>query len=165
MKFGEHYFAESNGTPELILPIGIPGSGKSTWIEKFKKSGDYIVVSPDEIRRELTGDISDQSMNKEVFQMADETVRRALEGGQSVIYDATNVDTKYRREFLKDLPPCKLKAKIFDVSPEEVKRRIKADLEGGKDRAAVPDKVVDDMYVKFKETLGKLEEEGFEIME
>ena len=38
--------------PKLILPVGISGSGKSTWI-KANTDSNTVVVSPDDIRREL----------------------------------------------------------------------------------------------------------------
>ena len=55
-------------TMEVIIPIGISGSGKSRLYEKRYK--DYEIISPDLIRKELTGDISNQKRNKEVFQIA-----------------------------------------------------------------------------------------------
>ena len=56
--------------PSLIELIGVSGSGKSTWIKNNKsKWNKTVVISPDEIRKELTGNISDQSKNKEVFEL------------------------------------------------------------------------------------------------
>ena len=49
---------------KLVLPIGISGSGKSYIYNRDYK--DCVQVSPDLIREELTGDISNQSKNKEV---------------------------------------------------------------------------------------------------
>ena len=36
---------------KLYVPIGIPGSGKSSWTEMLP--GDVVVVCPDEIRVEV----------------------------------------------------------------------------------------------------------------
>ena len=47
---------------KLVLPIGISGSGKSYIYNRDYK--DYVQVSPDLIREELTGDISNQTRNK-----------------------------------------------------------------------------------------------------
>jgi len=162
-RFKEFYTEDDK--PELVLPIGIPGSGKSTWIKEFNKGNKYKIVSPDEIRREMADDISDQSMNAQVFQMAEEATKRFLEGGDSVIYDATNVDTEKRRSLIKQMPKdIKLKAKIFEIDPEESKRRIRKDIEAGKDRSDVPDHIIDKMQKKFEETKSKIKEEGFELI-
>lgn len=158
-------FYEEKEIPELVLPIGIPGSGKSTWIKNFNANNKYVVVSPDSIRRELTGDVSDQSRNADVFHMAEVATKKALEAGESVIYDATNVDTAQRRNLIQQMPKgIKLKAKIFEVDPEEAKRRIRKDIESKTDRANVPDDIVDKMYDKFKHTLTVIKDEGFELI-
>ena len=47
---------------ELIIPIGISGSGKSRLYNLNYQ--DYVKICPDDIRKELTGSISDQSKNK-----------------------------------------------------------------------------------------------------
>ena len=59
---------------ELILPIGISGSGKSRLYKK--EYSDYKLVSPDEIRKFLTGNISDQSKNNEVFERVDNLIEK-----------------------------------------------------------------------------------------
>lgn len=161
MRFLEHY----ENIPTLILPIGISSSGKSTWIKEFNNNDEYTVVSPDEVRRELTGDISDHSHERQVWWLVEETVKKLLDNGESVILDATNVDKELRDRFISEMPKCKLKAKVFDVDPETAKSRIKGDIEGGIDRSRTPDEVVDKQYDKFKSTVASLEADGFEIIE
>jgi len=147
--------------PKLILMIGIPGSGKSAWLydNNFK-----VVVSPDLIRKEMFGDITDQSHNNEVWEEAKSRTIDYLLKGISVVIDATNVSTSYRRMFVQDLPPCKLQAKIFNVGPVECCDRIKKDLETNKDRSTVPDEVVFRMYGEFLYTLRVIKSEGFELI-
>ena len=83
----------------LVLPIGISGSGKSYIYNRDYK--DYVQVSPDLIREELTGSISDQSKNKEVFKLAFERVDEYLNKGQDVFFDATNVNKKQRKNCIR----------------------------------------------------------------
>lgn len=149
--------------PELILTVGIPGSGKSTWI---KSKPGYVVINPDKIRGELGTSVSDQTATPAAWTEAKRRVSKALKQGKNVIIDALNTNRFDRNRTLEGLPPHQLKAKIFHVSPEEAKRRIKKDLESGKERAAVPDYKVDEIYEDFKETMdeGQLKEEGFEII-
>lgn len=148
--------------PDLIFTIGIPGSGKSTWI---RSQPGYMVVSPDGIREEL-GDISDQTKNPQVYATAKARVAEALKKGRNVILDSTNVEARRRQEFVRGLPNHKLKAKLFHVDPEEAKRRIREDLEKKVPRSNVPDYVVDRMYRYFQSTLDEkqLESEGFLVV-
>ena len=153
----------SNETlPELILTVGISGSGKSTWI---KSQQGFEVVSPDEIRRSL-GDVSDQSKMDDVFSIAYNKLRTLLSQGKNVIFDATNLESKYRMELIKSMPKHISKAKVFHTDPEEAKKRIKMDLEKGVDRSNVSDYVVDRMYRNYQKTVNEhqLENEGFEIV-
>lgn len=48
------------------IMIGLPASGKDYYIERNKEEDD-VVVSSDEIREELFGDVNDQKHNGEVF--------------------------------------------------------------------------------------------------
>jgi len=165
MDFNRFYFTEGE-LPELLVLIGIPGSGKSTWIAQNNISNKYRVVSPDKIRKELTGDINDQTKNAEVWKVAKQRVVNTLKNGKSAILDATMTNPEYRQDFIKGLPTSNIKAKIFQADPEDVKERIKKDIEAGKDRANVPDEIVDQMYnelVKYG-TREQLEKEGFEVI-
>jgi len=150
--------------PDLIFTVGIPGSGKSFWI---KSQSGHVIVSPDTIRKELTGDISDQSKNAQVWAIAKRKVSEALEEGKNVILDATNLISFYRKQFLDGLPEHELKAKVFEISPDIAKKRIRKDIEEGKfERPDVPVEVIDEMYEQFRKTVdeGELKAEGFEII-
>ena len=152
--------------PQFIMTIGIPGSGKSTWIGSQTEDENTIVVSPDSIREELTGSVSDQTQNNKVWWVAKQRVIEGLNNGKNVILDATNVDGKSRRRFLQGLPSgIGLKAKVFNVDPEEAKRRIKEQIDKGENRSNVPPDVIDRMQAKFENTTPeKLQEEGFEVL-
>lgn len=151
--------------PVFIMTVGISGSGKSTWIKEQTSDPNTLVINPDSIRKELTGNISDQTQNAKVWYITKQRVLEGLNSGKTVILDATNVDSRSRRDFIKDLPPSVLKAKIFNVDPEEAKRRVKKALESGEDRSAVPDFVIDKQHGKFlASTPEKLQQEGFELI-
>ena len=54
---------------KFIMLIGLPGSGKSYIAEKTKaKMKSVLVVSSDEIRKELFGDENDQQNPEKVFE-------------------------------------------------------------------------------------------------
>lgn len=149
--------------PDLILLVGIPGSGKSSWLKKDINTS-YAIICPDELRKIMFGDVNNQMGNTEVWEVAKQIAGDSLREGKSVILDATNVDTIYRRNFIKDLPSCRLLAKFFPVSPEEACNRIHSDIAKGINRANVPDHIIYRMFGDFLYTEKVIRSEGFEIL-
>ena len=86
---------------DLIVMVGIAGSGKSTLAERFVKLfSNYTIVSSDAIRQELYGDASIQKDPVKVFEIAHSQLDRRISLGQNVIFDATNLNAKFRKEVL-----------------------------------------------------------------
>ena len=123
---------------KLILPIGISGSGKSYIYNRDYK--DYILVSPDLIREELTGDISNQSKNKEVFRIAFARVDEYLKREQNVFFDATNVNKSQRKKFTDKYVDTDVDV-TYVVLPADIDlswTRIRKDIREKKNRSDVP---------------------------
>ncbi len=70
----------------LYLPVGVPGSGKTTWVANNLQG--VSVVSMDEMRERLLGSRSDQSRNAEVYRLSRAALAGALEAGERVVWDA-----------------------------------------------------------------------------
>ena len=95
----------------LILTVGIPGSGKSTWArnlaaQKADQNQHYLIISTDRIRAELYGDESIQGEWMEIRRSLIsqlKSARQAIAQGHTaaVIYDATNAARRQRREFVQ----------------------------------------------------------------
>jgi predicted kinase len=167
MEFSKHDEMLDKKVPYFTMLIGIPGSGKSSFITKEQHYGDknYEIVCPDLIRKEVTGQISDISQDFKVWQITKERVLKYLSEGKNVVLDSTMTISKRRKEFIKDLPLCFRYAKIFECSPEIAKERIKKDIENGIDRSNVPEEIIDKMHANFVRDIDKLNEDGFEILE
>lgn len=127
---------------EIIIPIGISGSGK-TRLYNMRYS-DLTLVSPDLIRKKLTGSISDQKKNKEVFEEVDRRVEDLVKKGESFFYDATNVNPEFRKKFVEQFRDIDVKV-IYVVLPADMQvsyMRIKEDLKNNVDRSKVPFEVL-----------------------
>lgn len=82
----------------LIMLIGLPGSGKSTYAKSLlDPEGKVKYCSSDSIRKELYGDENIQGNPQTVFEHLHKNVNMYLQQGCDVIYDATNVTRKNRR--------------------------------------------------------------------
>lgn len=94
--------------PMFTMLIGLPGSGKSFYGQKREKP-DTVIISSDAIRQELFGNASSQEDNNRVFKEMLSRTLENLDKGVNVIYDATNVVRKKRKELLTKLPPYVVK--------------------------------------------------------
>lgn len=94
--------------PFLIMMIGLPGSGKSTYGEEIEidcavEKHKPIIHSSDALRAELYGNASIQGDNNALFQELHKRIKEDLRNGKDVIYDATNIKKKLRRQFLTEM--------------------------------------------------------------
>ena len=82
----------------LIMLIGLPGSGKSTYAKSLlDPEGKVKYCSSDGVRKELYGDENIQGNPQTVFEHLHNNVAMYLHQGYDVVYDATNVTRKNRR--------------------------------------------------------------------
>ncbi len=106
----------------MVVLVGLPGSGKSTWVE----GQGGVAISSDELRRWLRDDATDQSIHAVVFRVMRDFVRLRIALGAAVTYvDATNLTRKHRRAFVKiaQHSGCRAEAVFFDISLDECLRR------------------------------------------
>lgn len=107
----------------LILTIGIPGAGKTTWVKKYLQQHPYAhVISTDSIRKELTGEKQcDPTQNEWIHGEAKKRVKEILDNpnssigmGPEIIVDSTNVDVEEWIAY-KKLGASVILAKVFDT--------------------------------------------------
>lgn len=67
----------------------------------------YKIFSSDGLRERLFGDATDQAHNSEVFDELHRRILKALDAGESCVYDATNLNRKRRIQFLERLKKYK----------------------------------------------------------
>lgn len=91
----------TNAGGNLIIMCGPPACGKTTIALNLKEEiPNSIIISPDNIREELTGDMTNQSFNVEVFNTVYARIKDALKNGYNVIYDATNCRNTHRYKII-----------------------------------------------------------------
>lgn len=85
----------------IYMLVGISGSGKSTMARKLnvETKGKAAIVSFGDIREEIYGNTFNQTNPQKVFDIAYTRIKKFLEQGNDVIFDATNL-TKKTRSFL-----------------------------------------------------------------
>lgn len=134
---------------KIILTVGLPGSGKTTWAneEMAKNPGRYKNVNKDDLRAMI--DNSHWSRKNESFILAvrDQIVRQALKDGLDVIVSDTNLDSSHKEQMLKivaDFPGTTVEEKSFlDVSIDTC---IERDLKRSR---SVGEKIIRQMYERY----------------
>ena len=128
--------------PRIILAVGLPGSGKSTY---FSNVGAHA-ISSDAIRLQLADDETDQTIHARVFATMRYLLKQRIELRRPVTYvDATNLTRRDRRPFIKlaQKHECDIEALFFDIPLEVCKAR------NSSRSRLVPDHVLDRMAAKL----------------
>lgn len=148
--------------PDVILPIGTSGSGKSTFIKSLPQE-NLVVIEPDAMRVEFTGNMNDKSKDKEIYIEAAKRAIKAIKQGKQVVFDTTNLTKDKRLPFIeaikKEIPNANIQYKLMELNPELAKQRIKAQLERGENRANVSDETIDRHAASYKQMLEDIKSE------
>ena len=105
-----------------MVLVGLPGSGKSTWLERQ----GITAISSDWIRQVLADDATDQMIHARVFLTMRYLLRHRLAIGRLVSYvDATHLTPEERRPYVKIAQwfGCDVEAVYFDVPLDVCRER------------------------------------------
>ncbi len=115
----------SSEPQRIVLLVGLPGSGKSTYLERL----GITALSSDAIRTLLADDVTDQTIHGRVFATLRYLVRQRLAIGRPVTYvDATHLTPRERRPYVKIAQKygCQIDALFFNVPLEVCLKRNRA---------------------------------------
>jgi predicted kinase len=107
----------SSDRQTIIVLVGLPGSGKSTYAERL----GITPLSSDLIRQLLADDATDQSIHGRVFNCMRYLLRHRLAIGRPVTYlDATHLTPAERKPYIEIARwyGCEAEAIFFDVPLE-----------------------------------------------
>ena len=102
--------------PTIIILIGLPRSGKSSFYKKYFDKYEYL--SRDEIRERLFGFKGNMDNEETVTRVFNEMLNDALNKSKNIIIDNTNVQTKYRIKYLSMAKARKYNTKAYLINTE-----------------------------------------------
>ena len=153
-----------SSVPQIILLVGLPGSGKSTFVNNYRLKKHGIIASTDNIIEEKAKEqgltysqIFHKLDFKEIERQMKDDIRKAVAEKQNIIVDQTNMSDKSRASKMGLVPKSYDKyAIVFWPDIKTVYKRLeKREKETGK---SIPQKVIDSMLANF---VPPSEKEGF----
>jgi predicted kinase len=146
--------------PKCYQLVGVPGSGKSTWVKNQDWAENCVVISTDEFVEDYAkecgqtySDVFNDYMPTAVQLMAEKVVR-AREAGKDIIWDQTSTTLTSRTRKFNMLPDYEHIAVVFE-SPSRIELKRRLDSRPGKE---IPEAVIEGMLASFEMPT---EEEGF----
>jgi predicted kinase len=144
----------------LYVMVGVPGSGKSTWIKNQTWASDCAVISTDALVEQYAAEQGktyteafNEYMSTAIGLMFDQ-VETAREAGKDIIWDQTSTSVYTRAKKLKMLPDYRAIAVVMQTPQhDELNKRLHS--RPGK---VIPPDVVESMINKFEMPT---EDEGF----
>ena len=137
---------------KMIILVGLPGCGKSTWAKNYLKNNNgYVRVNRDDLRMMFFNELfvlNTPERENLVTQISNEIIERTLKSGKNIIIDNTNLSSKYRNNFhdiAQKIGNVEVEEIVFEI-PIETILNWNAEREG---QARVPDKVIKNMIEKY----------------
>lgn len=142
----------------IILTVGIPASGKSTWAKQYvRDNADCVRICRDDFRAMLKDStMLDRDGENFVTDLVEASIRKAVQNGLNVVVDQTNCNARFLKkliEFSRNLSDVKFA--VFPIPLEEAVKRNK----GGENP------VPEDVIRKMVDGWHSVTEMGFQDLE
>jgi predicted kinase len=101
---------------KVILTVGIPGSGKSTWAksEVAKDPNNWARINNDDIRAMLNGSVWSSDYEKFITETRNYLIREALKRKKNVIIDNLNLNPRHFDDVCKIVKSVNISAQVFE---------------------------------------------------
>jgi predicted kinase len=151
-------------SPKLFMLVGLPGTGKSTWIKQngFLEKSDWAILSTDKYIDRAAA-YAGKTYN-EVFKnnirraegLMHEDLDWALEQNRNIIWDQTNLSVATRAKKLRLIPDHYKKYAVVFLPPENHDKWLNSPKRVGK---TIPANIMASMKATYQEPVFS---EGFE---
>jgi len=140
--------------PVYIMLVGIPGSGKSSWVAKqnFDWNKTRIISTDNIIDRKAQemgktySDVFSDSI-KDATQQMNRDLKMAIANGDDIIHDQTNLTAKSRAAKLSQIPANYRKIAVYFATPNEKELQRRLSSRPGK---TIPSHVVSSMIAQLQ---------------
>lgn len=140
--------------PELIMLVGLPGTGKSTWVKNqgFYDKPDWMVLSTDNFIESVAS--GEGKTYSEVFPASikfaeanlTEALNYAIKSKMNIVWDQTNLSAITRSKKLARVPLCYRRiARVFPI-PENHNEWLNSPDRVGK---VIPPHIIDSMIATY----------------
>lgn len=146
---------DNTGKTPIVFFIGLPGAGKSTFRQRY---AGYAVLSRDDVLHDVTQtphyrqawEIQEaQNLAPQIDHMLYQRFQDALNNGEPMVMDLTNLSRKSRQRWLSVLPAhYTAQALIFIASDKTLWQRNEQ-----RGERAIPDKALQQMMLRFEHPL------------
>ena len=132
----------------VIMTVGLPASGKSTWAKELitTEAGRWVRVNKDLMREMCHNSKHSKSNEKFILQLRDSIILQALAAGKHVVVDDTNLHPRHQRritDLVKGQAVVEVNDSFLQVPVKEcIRRDLKRQNSVGKD-------VIMQMYRQF----------------
>lgn len=117
--------------PTMYMLIGIPGSGKSTWLQSQDLSQAQVLSTDNWVehfaqQNNTTYTLIFKRVIGEATRLMKEDLRKALQNQQVIFWDQTNISAKARATKLAQIPCTYRKVAVYFPTPDdqELSRRL-----------------------------------------
>lgn len=114
---------------DVIILVGLPASGKSTFAKQFiLDNPGWVRINKDTLRLEIGGNDSWYKKEKLVFKRERELIKESIDNGINIVIDNTHLNPKTlnaTKDFVESCGGNIVKVIYFDVEVEEAIRRDK----------------------------------------
>jgi len=113
-----------NKNPKLLILVGPPGSGKSTYAKyHIRTEENWFRVSRDDFRKmQFSNGNMEQDEEQKLTKVVQHTIFGMLKHGMNVLVDATNTRKEFLNAYIKSYGTlADISFKVFDVAYDECK--------------------------------------------
>lgn len=138
------------GNQKILILIGIPASGKSTWAKDFVRNNpDYVRVNRDDFRDMLkSSQTCENKIEDMITSLVFGVIEEALSKRLNIIVDNTNLKQKYINEIIEKFKySADIDYRVFDIS---LKKAL--EYNAGRERK-VPENVIEKMFKSYKQLI------------